>query len=365
MFGDLSLPLTSNQGSIKTRPRWSSDQETNLMENWTSLLQSNQSHKGRIFNMNFEGDIFDEFLHQQKTGKQNVRVKKENVQKIPKLPDPIVAESEGNDFEIPVLPYGQHLCINISSTWGHRHYVGLNGIEIFSSTGNPVQITKIEAEPPNINILPEYGKDPRVITNLIDGINKTQDDMHVWLAPFTPGKIHFVSLDFTAPCKVAMIRIWNYNKSRIHSFRGVKDIEILLDHSVIFKGEIAKASGTLTGSAEQFGDTILFTTDDDILQVMSVYDETFDEHFESSDLQMDEELVKPRPRTADGGEEERPFTQASFSEKLQVPDQKMLASVPPPLPSNIPGVYTGKCIQFNFTMTWGDPHYLGLTGIQR
>jgi len=26
-----------------------------------------------------------------------------------------------------------------------------------------------------------------------------------------------------------MIRIWNYNKSRIHSFRGAKDIEIQLD----------------------------------------------------------------------------------------------------------------------------------------
>lgn len=71
-------------------------------------------------------------------------------------------------------------------------------------------------------------------------------------------------------------------------------------------------------AAEQFGDTILFTTDNDILQAMSVYDETFDEDFETTDLQMDEEIVKMRPRTADGGEEERPFTQAGSSVKLQV-----------------------------------------------
>ena len=32
----------------------------------------------------------------------------------------------------------------------------------------------------------------------------------------------------------------NYNKSRIHSFRGAKDIEISLDDNYIFKGEIAR-----------------------------------------------------------------------------------------------------------------------------
>ncbi|XP_066432236.1 katanin-interacting protein isoform X2 [Eleutherodactylus coqui] len=363
-FRELSLPLTNSQRSMKTRPRWSSDQENKLMESWTSLLKFNQSHRGRISNMNFEGDIFDEFLHQQKIGKQNITVRKEHAHEMPRLPEPNMVENDGSDFEIPVLPYGQHLCIKITSTWGDRHYVGLNGIEIFSYTGSPVQIARIEAEPPNINILPAYGTDPRVVTNLIDGVNKTQDDMHVWLAPFTPGKIHFIYLDFTSPCKVAMIRIWNYNKSRIHSFRGVKDIEILLDHSIIFKGEIAKASGTLSGSAEQFGDTILFTTDDDILQAMSAYDETFDEDFESTDLRMDEEIVRARPRTADSGEEERPFTQAGSSEKSQVSDQKTVASVPRYLLSSIPGVYIGKCLQLNFTMTWGDLHYLGLTGLE-
>ncbi|KAM3916588.1 katanin-interacting protein isoform 1-T1 [Leptodactylus fuscus] len=363
-FRDLGLPLTSGQGNAKTRQRWSSDQDNNLMESWTSLLTFNQSHRGRISNMNFEGDILDEFVHQQKIGKSNITLKKEYVHEVPKIADSNMVENDGNDFEIPVLPYGQHLCIKITSTWGDRHYVGLNGIEIFSSTGSPVQIAKIDAEPPNINILPAYGKDPRLVTNLIDGVNKTQDDMHVWLAPFTSGKLHFIYLDFTSPCKVAMIRIWNYNKSRIHSFRGVKDIEILLDQNVIFKGEIAKASGTLSGSAEQFGDTILFTTDDDILQAMSVYDETFDEEFESTDLQMDEEIVKTRPRTADSGGEERPFTQAGSSEKLQASDQKTVASFPSNVSSHIPGVYTGKCLQLNFTMTWGDLHYLGLTGLE-
>ena len=31
--------------------------------------------------------------------------------------------------------------------------------------------------------------DPRVVTNLIDGVNRTTDDIHMWLCPFTNGEM--------------------------------------------------------------------------------------------------------------------------------------------------------------------------------
>ncbi|XP_053550444.1 katanin-interacting protein [Bombina bombina] len=363
--GEMSLSGTHNQGQPKhVRPRWRNDPENSLMESWTSLLKFNQSHSGRISNMQYEGDIFDEFLQQKKIRKQHDLNRKENALELPRVPNGSTIETEkdeGSDFEIPVLPYGQHMCIKIATTWGDRHYVGLNGIEIFCSNGNPVHIAKIKADPPDINILPTYGKDPRVVTNLISGINRTQDDMNLWLAPFTPGKLHYIYLDFVQPCKVAVLRIWNYNKSRIHSYRGVKDIEILLDNKIIFKGEIAKASGTLSGVAEQFGDTILFTTDDDILQAVSLYDETFQDDFDDADVKKDEEKDRIRPKTADG-EEERPFTQAGFWDKIQVCDR---GDVPDnTVHSTIDGVFSGQGLHLNFTSTWGDLHYLGLTGLE-
>ena len=46
----------------------------------------------------------------------------------------------------------------------------------------------------------------------------------------------------------------NYNKSRIHSYRGAKDVEIQLDGRYIFKGEIARACGGTQGGTEAFGD---------------------------------------------------------------------------------------------------------------
>ncbi|NXJ12458.1 K0556 protein, partial [Odontophorus gujanensis] len=351
-----------------SRAKWHNEQEHTLQESWNSLVKFNYSHRGRISNMDFQGDIFDEFLHQQKIGRpaEYHLMRKGGVQMLPKRreEESSVEARDGNDFKIPVLPYGQHLVIDIQTTWGDRHYVGLNGIEVFSSKGEPVQISKITAEPPDINILPAYGKDPRVITNLIDGVNLTQDDMHLWLAPFTPGKPHFIFIDFVNPCQVAMIRIWNYNKSRIHSFRGVKDIIMMLDEQCIFKGEIAKASGTLSGAPEHFGDTILFSTDDDILEAVYCYDETYDGEMENtSSLRYEEELK--RPTTADGEGDERPFTQAGLrTEDQQVQKQEVLLDSHSACTPKEPGIFTGKCLQLNFTMTWGDAHYLGLTGLE-
>lgn len=44
-----------------------------------------------------------------------------------------------------------------------------NGLFLFSP--------QITADPPDINILPEYGNDPRVVTNLIDGVYRTRYEM--------------------------------------------------------------------------------------------------------------------------------------------------------------------------------------------
>ncbi|KAJ8399898.1 hypothetical protein AAFF_G00406280 [Aldrovandia affinis] len=328
------------------RAQWRSEQDDTLMESWDSLTKFNQCQRGRISNMGFEGDIFDEFLQRQGrpeaglSGQHPRTPRQGNLAEEPEE-DPLSETERDDEFEIPVLPEGQRLVVNILSTWGDRHYVGLNGVEIFSSSGEPVLPARIRADPPDINVLPAYGKDPRVVTNLIDGVNRTQDDMHLWLTPFTPGRSHVIFIDFHSPCRVAMIRVWNYNKSRIHSFRGVKEVEMLLDGRCIFRGEIAKASGTLSGALEQFGDTILFTTDDDILEAMSRFDDTFEEG------------------------EERPFTQAGFRDNNQHvkvhPNRDGLSEV---AAEQVPGMYTGKCLKIDFGMTWGDSHYLGITGLE-
>ena len=67
---------------------------------------------------------------------------------------------------------------------------------------------QITADPADINVLPEYTKDPRVVTNLIDGVNRTRDDTHLWLAPFAKGRRHCIEVTFDKPVHIAMMRIW-------------------------------------------------------------------------------------------------------------------------------------------------------------
>ncbi|XP_051543364.1 katanin-interacting protein-like isoform X2 [Myxocyprinus asiaticus] len=361
---DLIATEESGQTSVRNRrpkSQWC-EQDDPLMESWDSLTKFNQHQRGRISNMALEGDIFDEFIQRQ-SRPMPVTPRRPSASSLPDFDDPEGDPDE--DFEIPVLPQGRHLVIYIMSTWGDRHYVGLNGIEIFSSTGEPVKPVHVTADPPDINILPAYGKDPRIVTNLIDGVNRTQDDMHLWLAPFTPGRRHVISMDLGVECCLAMIRVWNYNKSRIHSFRGAREMEIILDGHCVFRGEIAKASGTLSGALDHFGDTILFTTDDDILEAMAQFDDTFAGEMETGGASVVEEELQ-RPRTADGEGEERPFTQAGFREEdapmgpVRIPAAELCADTG----EERTGLYTGTILQLNLAMAWGDPHYVGLTGLE-
>lgn len=127
-------------------------------------------------------------------------------------------------------PCGQHLQVDILSTWGDPYYVGLSALEIFDEEGYPIELEsahlQARADPADINVLPEYGHDIRVIANLFDGTMRTCDDAHLWLAPFTPGRRNYIFVDLGTMHTLSMLRVWNYNKSRIHSFRGARHIEV-------------------------------------------------------------------------------------------------------------------------------------------
>lgn len=51
-------------------------------------------------------------------------------------------------------------------------------------------------------------------------------------------------MDYTVADFLPM-HLQNYNKSRIHSYRGARDVAITLNGEVIFKGEIKKAPGNI------------------------------------------------------------------------------------------------------------------------
>lgn len=44
----------------------------------------------------------------------------------------------------------------------------------------------------------------------------------MWLAPFTPGALHSVSVALDGPAALGALRVFNYNKNRVGSLRGVR-----------------------------------------------------------------------------------------------------------------------------------------------
>ena len=135
-----SKPYPSNTPSLKssqTEPVISGAKAKQTMDEMLQSLTTFQlSHKGRIVDL--EEDSLDQFLEERFRIKTPVRL------------NPI-SESE---FVIPELPYGKFLSLIISSTWGDKHYLGLNGVEAFSSNGNKIEVCDLAADPPDINILP-------------------------------------------------------------------------------------------------------------------------------------------------------------------------------------------------------------------
>lgn len=100
------------------------------------------------------------------------------------------------------------MIIDILSTWGDKHYVGLNGIEIFSSTGEPAKIKEIYADSTDVAKSLDKDYEPRTVNNLINGINRTRDDANLWLTPYSNGHHHYIYVIFEYTITVAMIRIW-------------------------------------------------------------------------------------------------------------------------------------------------------------
>jgi hypothetical protein len=227
-----------------------------------------------------------------------------------------------------ISPSGRVLCIWIFSTHGDNNYVGLNGIELFDSAGQliPSSALLISAVPADLTILPGYEDDPRNVSNLLDGVNYTKDDLHQWLAPQIQVARDFVSeqdkamliegsreqgaplalirLEFVSITNLAMIRIYNFNKSRTHNQRGVKTICIDFDGVVVFSGDVAKATGQTGKNKSEVDDclAISLSTDVAVLDTIAAQTEIVEPgtnvQDESAALEESMVSVQSRPKTA-------------------------------------------------------------------
>lgn len=94
--------------------------------------------------------------------------------------------------------------------------------------GNPIfethQDDLIEYSVDSLQIFCET--DPKSpVERLVDGYFKTQDDSRIWTTSCRSLPVR-IRLLFDQEISLVLIRIWNYNKSKILSHRGVRFIVI-------------------------------------------------------------------------------------------------------------------------------------------
>ncbi|XP_077296338.1 protein KATNIP homolog [Arctopsyche grandis] len=238
-------------------------------------------------------------------------------------------------FTIPELPKGRLMEIKIFNNWGDSTYVGLNGLEIFCSSGSHAKIETMWSDSRN-----DIGN----INNLVDGSVRTRDEEHLWMTIIPKHKPLTVNILFSENEQLGLLRIWNYNKSRIHTSCGVKLVRVSLDDIPIFYGEIACADGELNGPPSTFGDTVLFTTNPHILEKIYKQDVAF-----ISILNTSSNIVSStidRPLTANNDENED------------------ITAIKNPLSQPNDAVYVCETLEIILVSNWGHAELIGLTGVE-
>ncbi|KAL4434260.1 hypothetical protein ABPG75_000701 [Micractinium tetrahymenae] len=154
------------------------------------------------------------------------------------------------------LPCGFALRLVLLSSWGCPHYVGLSGLEVRDAVRGPLRIRpdQVFAVPNSVAALPAMAGDVRTPDKLVDG-NTSGAAPHSWLAPLDGQQGNALHVMLDAPVLLSALRVWNYAKT---PNRGVQQLEVYLDESLVWKGLLQRAPAELA-PGQDFAQTLCFS----------------------------------------------------------------------------------------------------------
>lgn len=149
-------------------------------------------------------------------------------------------------FVMPEKSQGQFIRIRLLSTYGDKHYIGLNNLEIYDAKLGPVLASgkinfKLMADPSMASSSSSL-EDKRVPENLYNGVTSGEAYEKFFLAPYVNPKrlghpnnlgrdFGQILVYFDTPVELSKISFWNYSKTYA---RATKEIEVFLDERLVF-----------------------------------------------------------------------------------------------------------------------------------
>uniref|UniRef100_A0A0N4ZEU0 DUF4457 domain-containing protein n=1 Tax=Parastrongyloides trichosuri TaxID=131310 RepID=A0A0N4ZEU0_PARTI len=279
-----------------------------------------------------------------------------------------------DNIMIPELPEGCILTFILLESWeGNNDEVGIRGIEIFNSQGSIIRPIQISCSGEI-----KYGKIEKLFFISGPSIGDKTNNIIITKKSSTDNYIT-IKAAFKKTEVISMIRIYNFNKSRCDMMLGVRYIKIRLDNQPIFSGEISTSFGLSDGHGI-IGDTILFTTSNEILEEVRKNDvslryyelistehtkNNFDKYVNCGELQ-DINVCAHRPNT---GETEKLET-CSQLKKLSIGEEELKINLVDDIINEhievdaVEDCIKVKILHIEFLANWGSHEFIGLTGLQ-
>ncbi|CAH2250126.1 jg6849 [Pararge aegeria aegeria] len=216
---------------------------------------------------------------------------------------------ESNDQEIKYVV--KNIRLTLMSNWGQKQLIGLTGVDILCNNDR-IEVNRAYAYSLNISddLSPTY-KNFIECKSLFNGNNITTEVGDMWCTKFASGsKFCHIVMEFMVPTEITSIRIWNYNASMEMSYIGAKHVRISLDEEPLHQQAILlrRAPGDTSYDYVQH------------LELATLDDRSKSQHVSDTTPEWYGTL------------------------ELKVP--------------------TGFVLQISIYSTWGDPYYVGLTGIE-
>jgi len=73
-----------------------------------------------------------------------------------------------------------------------------------------------------------------LFSRIVDGVNMTTDEDHMWSTPFLEGDMIVLTISFPVIVYIAALRVWNYNCTADFTYCGVSSLVLDMYHTSTF-----------------------------------------------------------------------------------------------------------------------------------